>query len=408
MTRELFSMNNPAATLMTEPPFPRPSPELLEDLRKALPTMAEHTVTALGAEVAEYHPDAISRTTKRILKRSVRLALATFLDIAGDRADGGRTSLAEPALAAAYELGRGEAREGRTMEALLAAYRVGARVAWEHQSEILVRHGAAAADVARFAQMVFAYIDELSGASVQGHRDELARSDRVRRELLERLAAGILAGEPTTELLLRAQRAAWSPPETITVVAVRPTHAAQVLQLLDPRTLWISGDVATDQPLDDWSVLLVPDGDHSRAALFDLLSGRAAVVGPARPWDDGAVSYRRVLHLLALGPVPDDRPVDTDDHLLELVLGADAPALLDLRERVLAPLDGERPVSRARLAETLRAWLIHQGRRDAVAAELQVHPQTVRYRMTRIRELFGARLDDPRARLELIVGLATS
>lgn len=400
-------MNKSAAVLTPETPFPRPSPELLEDLRRALPAMAEHTVAALGAEVAEYHPDAISRTTKRILKRSVRLALATFLDLAGD-ADDARTSLAEPALAAAYELGRGEAREGRTMEALLAAYRVGARVAWGHQSEILVRHGVAAADVARFAQMVFAYIDELSGASVQGHRDELARSDRVRRELLERLAAGILAGEPTAELVLRAQRAAWIPPETITVVVVRPTHAAQVLQLLDPRTLWISGDATTDQPLDDWSVLLVPDGERSRAALFDVLAGRAAVVGPARPWDDGAVSYRRVQHLLTLGSVPDDRPVDTDDHLLELVLGADEPALADLRTRVLAPLDDERPASRTRLVETLRAWLVHQGKREAVAAELAVHPQTVRYRMTRIRDLFGDRLDDPRARLELVVGLATA
>lgn len=401
-------MNKGAATLAPEEPFPRPSPELLEDLRRALPTMAEHTVTALGAEVAEYHPDAISRSTMRILKRSVRLALATFLDLAGDHAEDGPASLAEPALAAAYELGRGEAREGRTMEALLAAYRVGARVAWEHQSEILVQHGVAASDVARFAQMVFAYIDELSGASVQGHRDELARSDRVRRELLERLAAGILAGEAPTELLLRAQRAAWSPPETLTVVIVRPTHASQVLQLLDPRTLWTTGDAVTDDLLADWSVLLVPDAHRDRVALIRLLTGRAGVVGPARPWDDGVVSYRRVLHLLTLGPVPDDRPVDTDDHLLELVLGADEPALADLRERVLAPLDGERPASRARLAETLRAWLIHQGRREAVASELQVHPQTVRYRMTRIRELFGARLDDPRARLELIVGLATA
>lgn len=401
-------MNKATDTLRTPPSFPRPSPELLEDLRRALPTMAERTVTALGTEVAEYHPGAISRSTQRILKRSVRLALATFLDIVGDHTGDGPTSLAEPALAAAYELGRGEAREGRTMEALLAAYRVGARVAWEHQSEILVRHGVTASDVARFAQMVFAYIDELSGASVQGHRDELARSDRVRRELLERLAAGVLAGEPATELLLRAQRAGWSPPETIAVVIVRPTHAAQVLQLLDPRTLWINGDVTAEGRLDDWSVLLVPDAHRDREALLTLLAGRASVVGPARPWDDGVVSYRRVLHLLTLGPVPDDRPVDTDDHLLELVLGADEPALSDLRERVLAPLDGERPASRARLAETLRAWLVHQGRREAVATELRVHPQTVRYRMTRIRELFGERLDDPRARLELTVGLATA
>jgi len=31
---------------------------------------------------------------------------------------------------AAYALGRGEARSGRTMDALLSAYRVGARVSW--------------------------------------------------------------------------------------------------------------------------------------------------------------------------------------------------------------------------------------------------------------------------------------
>ena len=35
-----------------------------------------------------------------------------------------------PALEGAYELGRGEARSGRSMDALLAAYRVGARVSW--------------------------------------------------------------------------------------------------------------------------------------------------------------------------------------------------------------------------------------------------------------------------------------
>ena len=35
------------------------------------------------------------------------------------------------------------------------------------------------------------------------------------------------------------------------------------------------------------------------------------------------------------------------------------------------------------VAETLRAWLLHQGRREAVAGALFVHPQTVRYRLNR-------------------------
>ncbi|WP_238694540.1 helix-turn-helix domain-containing protein [Nocardioides daphniae] len=51
--------------------------------------------------------------------------------------------------------------------------------------------------------------------------------------------------------------------------------------------------------------------------------------------------------------------------------------------------------TREKLVETLRAWLLHQGRRDAVAATLFVHPQTVRYRMGQLREAYGEELDDP-------------
>ena len=55
--------------------------------------------------------------------------------------------------------------------------------------------------------------------------------------------------------------------------------------------------------------------------------------------------------------------------------------------------------------ETLRAWLLHQGRRDEVAAALFVHPQTVRYRMAQLRELYGDRLHDPNWVLVLTVAL---
>ena len=73
---------------------------------------------------------------------------------------------------------------------------------------------------------------------------------------------------------------------------------------------------------------------------------------------------------------------------------------------MLAPLVGLRPATAEKLADTLRAWLLHQGRRDDVAAELFVHPQTVRYRMGQLRELYGDRLDDPDAVLELLIALA--
>ena len=104
--------------------------------------------------------------------------------------------------------------------------------------------------------------------------------------------------------------------------------------------------------------------------------------------------------------LPGTGVVHTDDVLAELVTAADPEALSDLRARALAPLAGLRPSMAARLTETLRAWLLHRGRRDAVAAALFVHPQTVRYRIGQLRELYGDRLDDPRTVLELTIALA--
>jgi DNA-binding PucR family transcriptional regulator len=57
------------------------------------------------------------------------------------------------------------------------------------------------------------------------------------------------------------------------------------------------------------------------------------------------------------------------------------------------------------LTETLAAWLDRPGQVQAVAAALDVHPQTVRYRVRQLRDLFGDRLDDPDARFELSLAL---
>ncbi|MDT7586908.1 MAG: hypothetical protein QOE32_4458, partial [Pseudonocardiales bacterium] len=57
------------------------------------------------------------------------------------------------------------------------------------------------------------------------------------------------------------------------------------------------------------------------------------------------------------------------------------------------------------LYDTLTAWLDHPGRPQAIAQQLCLHPQTVRYRLARLRERLGVQLDDPRARFELALAL---
>lgn len=379
-------------------------PGVVSALEAVLPRMAERTVDAIVAEVPAY-TDPFSGRMGQNIENAVQTSLGAFLRLAA-RAEGSDpgTQLS-PALDGAYELGRGEARNGRSIDALLAAYRVGARVAWRELSDAAVGAGLPAATVARFAELVFAYIDELSASSVSGHSDESATAGRVRQRYLDRLTAQLLAGEQSEILRDSAERANWTVPQTLTAVLLPAARSRGLAALFSAEVLQATEGLAgldQDQP---WTAILVPDMDGDRRPLLIArLAGRGAVVGPAREWLAVQSSYRRAARAVALGADGED-VVDTDEHLVEIVLGADPEAVGDLRRRALAPLQALRPGTAERLADTLRSWLLHQGQRDAVAAELFVHPQTVRYRMTQLREIFGERLGDPRAVLELTVAL---
>jgi hypothetical protein len=375
-------------------------------MRPGLPAVAEAAVAEIIVEVPSY-ADAFSGDMGRVISQAVELALGGFLELATARGGADASTPIQPALDGAYELGRGEARSGRSMDALLAAYRVGARVSWRHLSAIAVSVGLTVEQLARFAELVFAYIDQLSAASAAGHSDELETTGRVRTRYLERLAGLLLAGAPEGELVAAAERGDWPPPRTLTAVLLPEDTVRGALVSMDGRTLRRSEELPDLDVATDRVVLLVPDAEgRSRPALLRSLHGRDAVVGPPRPWTAAHASYARARRALELGLTAEGpEPLDTDRRLADLVLRADGDALADLRARVLAPLDDLTAGAREKLVETLRAWLLHHGRREQIAAALFVHPQTVRYRMGQLRELYGKRLEDPRTVLELTIAL---
>lgn len=372
----------------------------------ALPSVAERTVAAVVAEVPSY-ADAFSGRMGRTIGKAVQQALEGFLKEATDPRAGQSASSTGPALDGAYTLGRGEARTGRSTDVLLAAYRVGARIAWRDLSAIAVSHGLAGDALALFAELVFAYIDQLSAFSVSGHADELALTGLARQRNREQLTLQLLTRAEPEQLVVAAERADWSPPRTLTAVALPASRERGVVGLLDPRTLRASDDYS-DPAGNAVAILLVPDaGGPARSRLFEALAGRCAVVGPTRTWMDVASSVHRVTRAVELN-LAAETTVDTDDCLTDFVLRADPDALDDLRAKVLAPLADLRPTAKDKLIETLRAWLLHHGRRDDVAAALFVHPQTVRYRIGQLRELYGDTLDDPTTVLQLTLALGVT
>lgn len=365
-------------------------PAIVEAMREGMAGVAEKTIAVVVTEVPSYR-DPFQGQMGRNIEVAVKVALEGFLDLASRDEGIDAGDQIEAVLEAAYELGRGEARSGRTMDALAQAYRVGARVAWREMSAAAVNNGLAATKLARLAELVFDYIDELSDASVSGHAEELATSGRLRQQRLDRLSARLLDGSPEVDLSAAAERADWDPPKYLTGVILAETKVRSLRKLLDPRTLHLPDDLAALDLEDGFTSLLVPaGGGRERRVLLRVLADADAVVGPARAWTQAGSSYQRARQAHRLG-----LRGDTDQQLAELVVCADAEARADLRARVLAPLDELTPASREKLIDTLRAWLLHHGRRDDIANVLFVHPQTVRYRMGQLREKYGDQLSDP-------------
>jgi PucR family transcriptional regulator, purine catabolism regulatory protein len=78
--------------------------------------------------------------------------------------------------------------------------------------------------------------------------------------------------------------------------------------------------------------------------------------------------------------------------------------LVDYSRRHLGPLIEHDTSRKGNLVATLRAYL-ETGEQQQAAQRLRVHPNTLRYRLDRIREISGLDLEDPETRLNLAVAL---
>ena len=373
-------------------------PSLATALRPVLPELADAIIAAIGREVPDY-ARPLEGPFGRVLRTGVERALERFVDQI-ERPEADNASTRETYVA----LGRGEMRGGRSLDALLAAYRLGARLAWERFHAAGEAAGHEPATLYRLASAIFSYIDAISAESVEGYAQERAAAEGERQRRRRALALLLARHDVSAdEVLDVARTAGWSRPPRVAGLVARVENADRLASRLGGDT------IAAMQ--DGVCIAFVPDPDAPgrRAQLEAALDGTPAGLGPTVPLARSPQSLARAhaAHtLVAERRLDGGGLVVADEHLPALLLhGGDASLATDLRARALAPLADLRPGPRARLTETLRAWLDHPGQVQRVAAELHVHPQTVRYRIGQLRELFGERLDDADARFELALAL---
>jgi hypothetical protein len=397
-------------------------------LRPVLPSLADEIIAAIAREVPDY-ARAMEGEFGQVVRVGVENALGRFVDLIEDPSgDDGRGR------ATYVDLGRGEMRAGRSLDALLSAYRLGSRLAWRRFVETGVAAELDPGAIYALGEGIFAYIDELSAESAEGYAEEQSAEAGERQRLRRRLVRLLAQDPPASEesVLAAAAAAAWPLPRTVAALVTgpkgpadagdaplraarapsagtAPPEAAAQADALAARLARRLGEEAIGAGIERLAIVLVPDaGAPARARrLRRAAAGRPAALGPAVPLALAGVSVRRATAthaLLAAGRLGGGEFARAEEHLPALVIAADPALGAELAETRLAPLATLADGPRARLTETLRAWLDRPGQVQAVAAELGVHPQTVRYRVRQLRELFGDRLEDPEARFEL--GLA--
>jgi hypothetical protein len=337
----------------------------------------------------------------RGVRRGVSEALRQFVALIRDPAAGrgGREVY--------VELGRGELRQGRTLDSLQAAYRVGARVAWRRLSLAGREANLDAEVLSLLAEAIFAYIDELSADSVEGYAEAQAELEDQRRRRATELAA-LLVREPAAEqadIRSAAQIAGWALPGRIAALALPEAALGSVARRLSADSL--------AAVLDGSGCILFPDPEGpGRRALLEQAAEAAAdsplAMGPAGALGELPASWalaRATLRGAQAGALPATGLVSSEDFLADLLLFEGSALAARIAARRLEPFETLTEKAKERMRETALAYVRHEGNAVAMAEALHVHPQTARYRTARLRELLGDELEDPDARFELEIAL---
>jgi PucR C-terminal helix-turn-helix domain len=393
-------------------------PSVADVIEPELDAITEEIMATIAREVPAYarpFEGTFGRGVRTGVTEALRQFLALIRSPSGARGPGREVYVA---------LGRGELRQGRTLDSLQSAYRVGARVAWRRVAEAARRAGLDPETISLLAESIFAYIEEISADSVEGYADAQSRLEDERRRRRRELVALLLREPPAEEADLRAAAdgTGWRLPRTAAAVAVPEEVLDRVASRLPADTLAARIDAV------GCVVVADPEGPGRATEIERALVGErsggvgglrrptapaspslAAVLGPAGPLRDLPRSWslaRATLRAIEAGAIhPKGRLLRADDALSELILFENRALVERITARRLAPLRELTPKARARMEETALAYLRERGNAAAMARALGVHPQTARYRLARLRELLGEELDDPDARFELELAL---
>ncbi|MEX0621038.1 MAG: helix-turn-helix domain-containing protein [Solirubrobacterales bacterium] len=362
-----------------------------------LPAVAAEIIEAIGREVPGYatRPDGPSGDVQGGVSEALRQFIGLIRNPNADRESSRNLCLS---------LGRDEFESGRTLDSLQLAYRVGARIAWRRIAATSLQANLDGKTLSLLAEAIFVYINELSSNSTEGYAEAQSEGlgEKLRRE--RRLVSGLLRNPAIAppEMDSLSAAAGWQPAERASTLSCHERDLAEINRSLPNEVI--------SAMVDATGCVVIPDatGPEQFRLIHEAVGGRPAALGPEMALGELRNSWRlarSALSAIEAGAIKSSGLIRADEHLADLALFESRDLISRLGQSRLAPLEDLTPNARSRMAETTVAWLDYRGNAAEMARALQIHPQTARYRVARLRELFGDSLDDPRSRFELELAL---
>lgn len=302
--------------------------------------------------------------------------------------------------------GRTRAELGVPLASVMHAYRVGVHRVWEEVMTIAdERPELSRQSLLTAAQHMWDAQDQFVDAMAAAHRErttEQALDDAAERAALaEYLLQGRIPSDQSLWEIATLLRIPTTGPY-LAVAAAAPEIGRQPLPGVVDRLRAI-GVYSAWRLLPDQQIGIVhAPTTEVRAQVIDLFRRIAADrVGVSAPFAElrdtpqGLSFARRELAgpgtgvSVFDGSVLGTAAIAAPETTVELARGV-------LRELYRLPGDDSAP-----LMETFRAWVAHDGNVKEAAAELYVHPNTVRHRLRRVEQLTGRSVSSPRELSEL-------
>jgi PucR C-terminal helix-turn-helix domain len=316
------------------------------------------------------------------------------LESAVRAARGGHEQISEAELAEVAELGRKRAHQGVPIDEMFLAWRIGLQVVLSHSRDIAPRVGIDPSEMLELVQALLASSDRAMAIAANAHRGEELELARQDQETRTQLVKGILAGT-MTPIDARAQAQARGLDANAEYRAVRARLGPSAVRIELERALGFQETVRPRRGLcaviggDLAGFLRSPVRHHVPFAVG---------IGPPKSLESVSESFQGATRALATARafgLAGVRSVESLGLLPAVV--SDAEVGDALCQRYLDPLAS----SKTEIAISLRVLFECNMQIDRAAERLFVHPNTLRYRVTRFEELTGGNLRDSTSAFEV-------